>query len=529
MHPRDSTAESIASFQRQLAARGGSRSTGPRAATDEPCYYRWTQWIFLELFRAGLAYRKEAAVKWCPHDQTVLANEQVRHLGRCERCGRVVQSSSLSSGYLRITDWRRRCSRPRGNRLARVRETMQRAWIGVARARGDVRCEALGIDYPVFTTRPDTLSGRCSSCGARASRRGAPGRGDRARAGRARRRQPRAHGAQRGTGRPRAPQDGRAFGRTVPNRVNGEQPPMYVADYVPMEYGAPGRSWRCRPTTRARLRVRQCVRPPHTPRDRGTRGENSEGGLPYSGDGTLVNSRPDFDGMANREALTAIVAWLDREGKGHASVDYRLRDWLVSRQRYWGGAPSRSSTARSCGTVPVGPMQAPPVELPDSRTAARRGRRLSAAAAAACLRAHHCPRCGRNGSPGDGHDGHLRRLVVVLLQVRQPRTTARPPLDRGRGCRVDAGGPVHRRGRARDHASAVSRFFIKASTTSATIDFEEPFTDLLRQGMITKDGAKMSKSKAIRRVAAASTSTGWERTPRGCYVLFMGPPDQEEW
>ncbi|HXP28119.1 MAG TPA: class I tRNA ligase family protein, partial [Solirubrobacteraceae bacterium] len=165
VHPRESTAESIASFQRQFRAWGISIDWSRELATHEPSYYHWTQWIFLELFQAGLAYRKEAAVKWCPHDQTVLANEQVDADGRCERCGTLVEVRQLEQWFLRITDYAERLLGDLdGIAWPEHVKTMQRNWIGRSEgAEVTFRCEDLDpahpIDYPVFTTRPDTLFG----------------------------------------------------------------------------------------------------------------------------------------------------------------------------------------------------------------------------------------------------------------------------------------------------------------------------------------------------------------------------------
>ena len=160
VHPRDSTAESIAAFQRQFREWGISIDWSREFATHEPRYYRWTQWIFLQLLEAGLAYRKEAAVNWCPNDATVLANEQVID-GHCERCGAQVELRQLEQWFLRITDYAQRLL----DDLDTIDwpehvKTMQRNWIGRSEgAEVTFRCEELGIDYPVFTTRPDTLFG----------------------------------------------------------------------------------------------------------------------------------------------------------------------------------------------------------------------------------------------------------------------------------------------------------------------------------------------------------------------------------
>src|SRR4029077_4778148 len=321
--------------------------------THEPSYYRWTQWIFLRLYERGLAYRKQAAVKWCPKDQTVLSNEQVDAEGRCERCGSLVEVRQLEQWFLRITDYAERLL----SDLDQIDwpehvKTMQRNWIGRSEgAEVTFRCDELGIDYPVFTTRPDTLFGSTFFVMA-------PEHPDVLRLA-------------QGTPHEQAVRDyinhsltesseergslekaktGVALGRTVTNPVNGEQIPMYVADYVLMEYGTgaimavPGHDERDHAFARAYdLPIRRVIEgatepapPDFAPGGAGESWGRSEQSLPYTGDGPLVNSHADFDGLGNREALGAIVQWLDREGKGHASVNYRLRDWLVSRQRYWG-------------------------------------------------------------------------------------------------------------------------------------------------------------------------------------------------
>ena len=161
VHPRISTAESIASFQSQFRSWGISIDWSRELATSEPSYYRWTQWIFLQLLHAGLAYRKEAAVKWCPKDQTVLANEQVDADGHCERCGALVEVRQLEQWFLRITDYAERLLGDLDDiEWPEHVKTMQRNWIGRSEgAEVNFRCEELGIDYPVFTTRPDTLFG----------------------------------------------------------------------------------------------------------------------------------------------------------------------------------------------------------------------------------------------------------------------------------------------------------------------------------------------------------------------------------
>ncbi len=241
VHPRDSTAASIASFQRQFRSWGISIDWSRELATHEPSYYRWTQWIFLELFRAGLAYRKEAAVKWCPHDQTVLANEQVDADGRCERCGALVEVRQLEQWFLRITDYAERLL----GDLDTIDwpehvKTMQRNWIGRSEgAEVTFRCERARDRLPRLHHAPRHAVRRdLLRDGARAPRRAA-----------ARRREPSTSTRCASTstvalnetneerGNAEKPKTGVALGRTVTNPVNGEQIPMYVADYVLMEYG----------------------------------------------------------------------------------------------------------------------------------------------------------------------------------------------------------------------------------------------------------------------------------------------------
>ena len=255
------------------------------------------------------------------------------------------------------------------------------------------------------------------------------------------------------------PKTGVPLGRTVTNPVNGEQIPMYVADYVLMEYGTgaimavPGHDERDYAFARAyELPIRRVIEGPASaaPDADPSAAETTEQGLPYTGDGLLVNSHPDFDGMPNREALSAIVAWLDREGKGHASVNYRLRDWLVSRQRYW-GCPIPIVNCERCGIVPV-PEDELPVELPDIEDYTPKGR--SPLEAAEDWVNTKCPECGGPARQGDRHDGHVRGLVVVLPALLR-RVERRGCLGPGGAEGVDAGRPVHRRGRARDPAPDV--------------------------------------------------------------------------
>jgi leucyl-tRNA synthetase len=528
VHPRVSTAESIASFQRQFRSWGISIDWSRELATHEPSYYRWTQWIFLELFRSGLAYRKEAAVKWCPHDQTVLANEQVDADGRCERCGTVVEVRQLEQWFLRITDYAERLLGDLdGIDWPQNVKTMQRNWIGRSEgAEVTFRCEELEIDYPVFTTRPDTLFGATFFVMA-------PEHPDVMRLAQGTEHEQAVreyvntslNETNEERGNAEKPKTGVSLGRSVTNPVNGEQIPMFVADYVLMEYGTgaimavPGHDERDYAFARAfELPIRRVIEPAA---EGAEPAQGDAEGLPYTGDGLLVNSRADFDGLGNREALGAIVAWLDVEGKGHASVNYRLRDWLVSRQRYW-GTPIPILYCDDCGMVPV-PYEQLPVQLPDIEDYTPKGR--SPLAAAEDWVNTTCPTCGGKARRETDTMDTFVDSSWYFLRYCDPHneTAAWDAQALGEWMPVDQyiGGVEH----AILHLM-YARFFCKALADLGHVGFQEPFKALFTQGMVTKDGAKMSKSRGnvvspasiVERVGADATR---------CYILFVGPPDQD--
>jgi leucyl-tRNA synthetase len=515
-HPRDSTAESIAAFQREFRSWGVSFDWSREVATHEPTYYRWTQWIFLKLYERGLAYRAEAAVNWCPKDATVLANEQVID-GRCERCGTPVEARQLEQWFFRITDYADRLI----DDLADVQwpphvVRMQENWIGRSEgAEVTFTSPEVGVDYPVFTTRPDTLFGATFFVMA-------PEHPDvpRLAEGTEHEDEVRAYvnhaltESHEDRGDADREKTGVPLGRTVINPVNGERIPMLVADYVLMEYGTgaimavPGHDARdFEFATKFGLPVRRVI----------------EGGdeLPYTGDGPLVNSDPRFDGIPNREALELIVDWLDDQGRGHRSINYRLRDWLLSRQRYW-GCPIPIVRCDRCGLVPV-PEDQLPVLLPDVRDYAPKGR--SPLAAAEEWVNVDCPSCG----------GHARRETDTMdtfvdsswyfMRYCDARNDEAPwdPEVLNRWMPVDQyiGGVEH----AILHLM-YARFFVKALADMGLLGFQEPFLRLFTQGMITRDGAKMSKSKGNVISPVGYVERYGADTAR-CYILFIGPPDQD--
>ncbi|WP_354697613.1 Leucine--tRNA ligase [Paraconexibacter sp. AEG42_29] len=522
-HPRDSTKKSIESFRRQFKRWGISIDWSRELATCEPDYYRWTQWIFLQFYNAGLAYRKAATVNWDPVEETVLANEQVVD-GRGERSGALVEVRHLEQWFFRITDYADRLV----DGLDEIEwpehvKTMQRNWIGRSEgAEVTFRCEDLGVDYPVFTTRPDTLFGATFFVLAPEHpdiEKLAAGTGhedevrDYVNRALTTDKEDRGNADRTKTGVP--------LGRTVTNPVNGEQIPMFVADYVLMEYGTgavmavPGHDQRDYDFAKTfDLPVKRVVE--GVPDEGG-----DEDGLPYTGPGVLVNSHPDFDGLDKTAALEAIVRWLDREGKGNSSTNYRLRDWLLSRQRYW-GCPIPIIHCEACGTVPV-PEDQLPVILPDVEDYKPKGR--SPLAAATDWVNVPCPSCGKPAKrETDTMDTFVDSSWYFLRYTDASNDEAAwDPEILKRWAPVDQyiGGVEH----AILHL-LYARFFVKALADLGHVDVQEPFAKLFTQGMVTKDGAKMSKSRGNvvspqDIVAARGADTA--RT----YILFIAPPDQD--
>ncbi len=525
VHPRVATEQSIASFQRAFRSWGISIDWSRELASHTPDYYRWTQWLFLRLYERGLAYRKESAVNWCPNDQTVLANEQVVD-GRCERCGHTVELRQLEQWFFRITDYADRLL----DDLDTIDwpehvKTMQRNWIGRSvGAEVNFRCAELGIDYPVFTTRPDTLFGATFFVMA-------PEHPDvlRLAAGTPGEQAVRAYvnHALTESAEERGDVDktktGVFLGRTVTNPVTGEEIPMYVADYVLMEYGTgaimavPAHDERDFAFAKAYdLPIRQVV----APRDRSPIPAD-EAFVAKSDDVVLVNSG-EFDGLTPRAGFERIVHWLDMQGIGNPSVNFRLRDWLVSRQRYW-GCPIPIVYCEEHGMVPV-PEEQLPVELPDIEEYQPKGR--SPLAAAENWVNTTCPECGR---PARRETDTMDTFVDsswYFLRYCDARNDEAPwdpaVLREWMGVDQYIGGVEH----AILHL-LYARFFVKVFADMGLLDVQEPFNALFTQGMILgPDGQKMSKSRGnvippsplIERFGADTVRT---------YILNMGPPDQD--
>jgi len=524
--PREATDKSIASYRHWFHRWGISIDWSRELATHQPSYYRWTQWIFLALLERGLAYRKEAAVNWCPHDQTVLANEQVID-GHCERCGHLVEIRQLEQWFFKITDYADRLL----DDLADIQwpehvKAQQRNWIGRSEgAEVTFHCAELGLDYSVFTTRPDTLFGatffvmapehpdvlelangteyeeRVRQYVNRSLTESAEERGDADK-----------------------PKTGVPLGRTITNPVNGEQIPMFVADYVLMEYGTgavmgvPAHDQRDYDFS---VFFDLPIRPVVAPAGDEEPDLGSQAFTAHTDDERLINSG-EFSGLDAVTGRQAIVAWLESHGVGHASVNFRLRDWLISRQRYW-GCPIPVVYCAHCGMVPV-PVEDLPVELPEVADYQPRGR--SPLAAAEDWVRTTCPKCGGEARRETDTMDTFVDSSWYFLRYCDARNDQEPwdrrvlaswmPVD------IYIGGIEH----AILHLM-YARFFVKALADMGLLDVQEPFETLFTQGMILgADGNKMSSSKG--NVVAPSEIVGrFGADAARCYVLFMGPLDQD--
>jgi leucyl-tRNA synthetase len=519
--PRISTERNIAAIREQMRRMGWAIDWDREISTHEPEYYRWTQWLFLRFYERGLAYRKESPVKWCPVDQTVLANEQVVD-GHCERCGAEVEAKKLTQWFFKITDYAD-VLLDEMDLLEQWPErvlTMQRNWIGRSEgARVIFRVAGSGEELPVFTTRPDTLFGATffvlapehplveqlsDSDEVREYVRHAAARS--------------------AVEREEKEKDGVFTGRYAVNPVNGEEIPIWVADYVLMEYGTgaimavPAHDQRDYEFARTYgLPVRTVVTP-------------AEGDVPEEGaysahteNEVLVNSGP-FDGRPAPEAKRAIVDWLAERGAGEATIGYRLRDWGFSRQRYW-GCPIPIVHCDEHGAVPV-PDDELPVVLPEVDEYLPKGR--SPLATAEDWVAVECPRCGK---PARRETDTMDTFVDsswYFIRYTDPHNDEEPFAREI----ADYWLPVNQYIGGVEHAILhllYARFFTKVMQEMGLVGFREPFARLFNQGMIHKDGAKMSKSKG-NVVDPLALSDRYGADAVRTFTLFLGPADQDmEW
>ncbi|HAT4283742.1 TPA: leucine--tRNA ligase [Clostridium perfringens] len=488
IHPQDSTIKNIAKMEEQLKAMGAMFNWDNEVVTCSPEYYKWTQWLFLKLYEKGLAYRKKAPVNWCPSCQTVLANEQVVD-GACERCSTEVTKKDLTQWFFKITDYADELlDKLDGLDWPEKTVAMQKHWIG--RSTGsqvNFKVKDSDLNFDVFTTRVDTLCGvsyvvlapenpLVDEIVSAEQKEAVENYKEEAKK--------QSDIERQSISREKT---GVFTGAYAIHPLTGKEVPIWVGDYVLATYG-----------TGAVMAV-----PAHDERDFAfaekfnlpinrviEAKDGSETTLPFCEHGILVNSG-EFDGLTTAEAKEKIVEKLASMGLGEKKVNFRLRDWLVSRQRYW-GAPIPVVYCDECGIVPV-PESQLPVELPYDVEFAPDGK--SPLAKSEAFVNTTCPHCGK---PAKRETDTLDTFVCsswYYLRYPDNKNTEAPfnPELINKMLPVDkyVGGPEH----ACMHL-LYARFITKALRDMGYLNFDEPFTSLTHQGLILgPDGLKMSKSK----------------------------------
>jgi leucyl-tRNA synthetase len=514
--------QQAASFRRM----GMSFDWSRRVQTCDPEYYRWTQWLFLRLFERGLAYRKSAPVNWCPNDQTVLANEQVIQ-GACERCGSMVERRELTQWFFKVTEYAQRLLDD-VDLLTDWPErvvTMQRNWIGRSEgAEVTFTIEETGEEVSIFTTRPDTLWGVpffVFSVEHPAVRRLAELGGTWDKVAPLVERVASTSLVEREAADTK---DGVFLGVHAVNPVNGERVPCYAAPYVLIGYGTgaimavPAHDQRDFEFARAHdLPVRVVIQP---------EGEVLDGDAmteAYAGEGVMVNSGP-FDGRPTPASIAEVTDWLDTKGRGKAAINFRLRDWLISRQRYW-GAPIPVVHCPACGEVPV-PDDQLPVLLPPDADFQPGGE--SPLARHPSWKHVTCPSCGGEAVRDTDTMDTFVDSSWYFFRYCSPGYEDGPfrpeDIDRWMPASQYTGGVEH----AILHL-LYCRFFTKALYDMGMVGFTEPFPRLMNQGQVIYGGASMSKTKG-NIVEPMPLVERWGADTMRLMMLFAGPfEDDIDW
>jgi len=526
-HPTKWTYANIENMKDQLKTLGISYDWDRELATCKPDYYKFTQWMFLKLFENDLAYKKSAAVNWCPSCQTVLANEQVVD-GSCERCETVVEKKKLNQWFFKITDYAQRLlddleTLPGWPEKVK---TMQRNWIG--RSEG---CEFdLAIDgqdeiMTVFTTRPDTVFGVTymvlSPEHPLVDKLSAGTEQEAAVKEFVQRMQFISDVARTSTD---TEKEGVFTGAYAINPMNGEKIPIWIANYVLMDYGTgaimavPAHDQRDFEFARKyNIEIKVVIQS----KDSSSNGEDLTAAS--TGPGTMINSG-DYNGLTADEGKKQIVAYMDSKGIGKATINYRLRDWLISRQRYW-GAPIPIVYCEDCGVVPV-PEKDLPVLLPEDVAFKPSGE--SPLTYVQSFYETTCPCCGK---PARRETDTMDTFVCsswYFARYCSPHETETPfrkdAADYWMSVDQYIGGVEH----AILHLM-YARFFTKFLYDIKMLSVQEPFTNLLTQGMVLKDGSKMSKTKGNVVSPEEIINTYGADTAR-LFILFASPPERDlEW
>ena len=487
IHPQDSTLKNIATMENQLKAIGAMYDWDYEVITCVPEYYKWTQWLFLQMYKHGLAYRKEAPVNWCPSCNTVLANEQVVQ-GECERCGSVVERKNLTQWFFKITDYAEellhdldKLDWPEKTKL------MQKNWIGKSYG-GEIEFAVKDSDvkFRVFTTRADTAFGVTYVVLAPESPLVDKIVTPECKAAVEEYRKNAAKTTEIDRLASNREKTGVLTGAYAINPVNGREVPILVADYVLASYGTGAVMGVAAHDERDYVFAQKLG----LPVERVVKGVEGNDELPFCDYGVMINSG-EFDGMTSEEGKIAVIKKLEKEGKGALKTNYRLRDWLISRQRYW-GAPIPMIHCEHCGAVPV-PEEDLPVRLPYNVDFKPDGE--SPLAKCEEFMNVRCPVCGR---PARRDPDTLDTFVCSSwYYLRYPdNKNSEKAFDREK---IDKMLPVDKYIGGAEHACMhllYARFFTKALRDMGYLDFDEPFLSLVHQGTILgSDGFKMSKSR----------------------------------
>ncbi|MFH0839915.1 MAG: leucine--tRNA ligase [Candidatus Omnitrophota bacterium] len=525
--PKVSTLNNIETMKKQFRQWGVGYDWGKEVISCLPDYYKWTQWIFVELYKKGLAYKKKGAVNWCPSCMTVLANEQVIN-GACERCETKVVERDLEQWFFKITDYAERLL----NDISRLTDwpervkIMQANWIGKSSGVDiDFRVDGTDITLTCFTTRVDTIFGATYMVIAPEHPKIPElikGNKDITKFEEFIQRVRVQDKIERAAAE--IEKEGMSIGRHVINPVNGRKIPLLIANYVLMEYGTgavmavPAHDQRdFEFAKKYNLPIEVVIDNPKEHLDAASMA------CAYVDDGIMVNSK-QFDGLSNREAMEKIAGWMEKEKIGRHSVHYRLRDWLISRQRYW-GAPIPIIYCDKCGEMAV-PEKDLPVLLPEDIEFKPHGQ--SPLKASGKFINTKCPKCkGPAKRETDTMDTFVDSSWYYLRYL--SAKDDKKPFDKET---VTRWLPVDQYIGGVEHAILhllYSRFITKVLSDLKFIDFDEPFRRLFTQGMITKDGAKMSKSKG-NVVSPDILIEKYGADTVRLYTLFIGPPEKDaEW
>ncbi len=517
IHPAETTKVNIDKMKDQISAIGGMYDLDLDMKTSSPDYYKWTQWIFLKLYKKGLAYKKAAPVNWCDSCCTVLANEQVDN-GRCERCKSEVRRKNLTQWFFKITDYAERLLDYSNLDWPEKTIAMQKHWIG--------KSEGIEIDFPLadadahvtcYTTRPDTIHSVTFLVIA-------PEHPlvDKLLKGSEYEKEVRRVQAEisKQNDIERMAEEGNAkigafLGKYAINPATGEKIPIYIANFVLM-YGTGAVMADAHDQRDFEFAKKYDIPLKYVISPDGSERNPYEDEIAYTEDGILFNAG-EFSGMKNREALSKIADWLEEKSIGKRKTHYKLRDWLISRQRYW-GAPIPIIYCQSCGEIPV-PESDLPVVHPHVENYMPKGK--SPLADSAEFVNVNCPQCQQPAKREvDTMDTFVCSSWYFLryLDAHNPdKAWSKELADKWMPVNMYVGGPEH----ACMHL-LYARFIHKVMNELGLVESKEPFARLVHQGMITKDGAKMSKSKG-NVVSPDEFVDKYGSDVFRMYLMFMGP------